>query len=221
MAKFFSSIAAPWNERFQLTDRLHRSLLDKPVPMHARRFWFCFGGLTFFVALVQAITGIFLMFYYEPTPERAYSSVYYINHFVNYGWLIRSVHNWGAQLMVVFVIIHMIRVYWTASYKHPREFNWVAGVILFVVTMAFGLTGYLLPWDNKAYWGSTVATSLMAQVPLIGAQIQQIAIGGSALGASTLTRFFNLHVMILPAVLIIGLVTHFWMIRRQGISGPM
>ena len=121
---------------------------------------------------------------------------------MNYGWLIRSVHAWGSQLMVIFVLIHMLRVFWTASYKHPREFNWVAGVILFFVTMAFGLTGYLLPWDNKAYWGSTVATSLMAQVPLIGAQIQQIALGGSALGAPALTRFFDLHVMILPVTLV-------------------
>jgi len=221
MARIFKAIAAPFNERFQLSDRLHRALLDKPVPMHARRFWFCFGGLTFFVALVQAITGVFLMFYYVPTPERAYSSVYYITHYVNYGWLVRSVHAWGSQLMIIFVLIHMLRVFWTASYKHPREFNWVAGVILFFVTMAFGLTGYLLPWDNKAYWGSTVATSLMAQVPFIGRQIQQIALGGTALGAPALTRFFDLHVMILPVTLAMFLLVHFWMIRRQGISGPL
>lgn len=221
MARFLSSIAAPFNERFQLSDRLHRALLDKPVPMHARRFWFCFGGLTFLVAVLQGLTGLFLMFYYVPTPERAYSSVYYISHYVNYGWLIRSVHSWGSQLMVAFVVIHMLRVFWTASYKHPREFNWVTGVLLFVVTMAFGLTGYLLPWDSKAYWGSTVATSLMAQVPLIGTQIQQIALGGAKLGAPALTRFFNLHILILPLVLIGGLAVHFWMIRRQGISGPL
>jgi menaquinol-cytochrome c reductase cytochrome b subunit len=219
--KWLAAVARPFDERYQLTDRLHKNLFDKPVPMHARRFWYCFGGLTFFVFLLQAITGIFLTFYYVPSPDRAYSSVYYITHYVDFGWLIRSIHLWGAHLMVIFVVLHMLRVFWTASYKKPREFNWIAGVLLFALTMAFGLTGYLLPWDNKAYWGSTVATSLMAQVPLIGKQIQYIVLGGSTIGGPTLTRFFSLHVFILPVSLIGLMVLHFWMIRKQGIAGPL
>jgi menaquinol-cytochrome c reductase cytochrome b subunit len=221
MFRMLAAIARPFDERFKLTDRLQRSLFEKPVPVHARRFWFCFGGLTLFVFLMQALTGIFLTFYYVPSTDAAYSSVYYITHYVNYGWLIRSTHLWGAHLMVVFVVIHMLRVFWTASYKHPREFNWVAGVALFGATMAFGLTGYLLPWDNKAYWGSTVATSLMAQVPLAGKTIQHVVLGGTTIGGPTLTRFFSLHVFLLPFAITAMMIAHFWMIRKQGISGPL
>jgi len=219
--RIVAAIARPFDERFQLTDRLHKYLFDKPVPMHARRFWFCFGGLTFFTALMQGATGIFLSMYYVPSPERAYNSVYYISHYVAFGWLIRSIHQWGAQLMVIFIIVHMLRVFWTAAYKHPREFNWVAGVLLFAVTMAFSLTGYLLPWDNKAYWASTVSTSLMAEVPYLGKGIQMIAIGGETIGGPTLTRFFSMHVFVLPVSLMALLAVHFWMIRRQGIAGPL
>lgn len=221
MATLADRLTKPLNDRYDLADRLHRSLFDKPVPMHARRFWFCFGGLTFFVGLLQVLTGIFLMFYYVPSPDRAYASVYYISHYVAYGWLIRSFHFWGAQLMIIFCIAHMLRVYWTASYKNPREFNWVAGVFLFLFTMAFSLTGYLLPWDQRAYWGSTVSTSLAGQIPLIGKTIQWIALGGDSVGGPTITRFFSLHIMILPAALAVFLVMHFWMIRKQGISGPL
>jgi menaquinol-cytochrome c reductase cytochrome b subunit len=115
----------------------------------------------------------------------------------------------------------MIRVYVTASYKHPREFNWVAGVLLFVITMTFGLTGYLLPWDQKAYWGSTVTVSLMKQVPVLGAWMARIVVGGDKLGAPTLTRFYSAHIMVLPATLAGLLFVHFWMVRKQGISGPL
>jgi quinol-cytochrome oxidoreductase complex cytochrome b subunit len=221
MPRLLDRIAAPLDERFDLQHRLDQRVLGKPVPLHARRFWYCFGGLTFFVALLQAASGIFLTFYYEPTPDRAYASVFYISNYVKYGWLIRSIHAWGAQLMVIFIIIHMIRVYATASYKHPREFNWVAGVLLFAITMTFGLTGYLLPWDQKAYWGSTVTVNLVKQVPLIGTQLSRMVVGGDALGAPTLTRFYSAHIMMLPATLAILLVLHFWMIRKQGISGPL
>ncbi|MBE0476427.1 MAG: cytochrome b N-terminal domain-containing protein [Coriobacteriia bacterium] len=221
MSRILASIARPFDQRFDLTDRLHRNLLDKPVPAHARRVWYCFGGLTFFVFVLQVLSGVFLTMYYQPTPERAYASVFYISHYVHYGWLIRSIHVWGAHLMVVFIVIHMLRVFLTASYKNPREFNWVAGVFLFVVTMGFGLTGYLLPWDQKAYWGSTVTISLIKQVPLVGNAMAGVVMGGEAIGAPTLTRFYSGHVFLLPAALGVLLVMHFWMIRKQGISGPL
>ncbi|MDH4140527.1 MAG: cytochrome b N-terminal domain-containing protein [Coriobacteriia bacterium] len=221
MSKILDGIAAPLDERFDMRYRLRKRVFEKPVPKHARAFWYCFGGLTFTVALMQALTGIFLSFYYTPTPERAYQSVFYISNYVNYGWLVRSLHVWGAHLMVIFIIIHMLRVLVTASYKHPREFNWVVGVVLFVITMGFGLTGYLLPWDQKAYWGSTVTISLMQQVPIVGDWIAQIVMGGAAIGAPTLTRFYSAHVFLLPGALMIFLISHFWMIRKQGISGPL
>ena len=221
MASIGDRLAEPFDERLDLRNRIRTRVFAKPVPMHARRFWYCFGGLTFFVAIMQGLSGLFLTLYYEPTPERAYASVFYISNYVQYGWLIRSIHAWGAQLMVVLIIIHMIRVYATASYKHPRELNWVAGVLLFVITMVFGLTGYLLPWDQKAYWGSTVTVQLVKQVPVMGAWMARLVVGGDSLGAPTLTRFYSSHIMLLPATLIGLLFVHFWMVRKQGISGPL
>lgn len=221
MAEILKKITKPLDERYDLTNRLHTKVFNKPVPMHARRFWFCFGGLTFFVFLLQVATGVFLTIYYVPDPARAYASVFYISNYVNYGWLIRSIHSWGAQLMVIFVILHMVRVFLTGSYKKPREFNWVVGVLLFVLTMAFGLTGYLLPWDQKAYWGSTVTINLVAQVPVMGVWMSEVIMGGQAIGAPTLTRFYSGHVFLLPAILAVFLIAHFWMIRKQGISGPL
>jgi len=221
MANIAEKITAPLDERIDLTNRIRTRVFAKPVPLHARRFWYCFGGLTFFTAVMQMMSGVFLTLYYEPTPDRAYASVFYISNYVKYGWLIRSIHAWGAQLMVVFIIIHMIRVYVTASYKHPREFNWIAGVLLFVITMSFGLTGYLLPWDQKAYWGSTVTVSLMQEVPVMGEWMARLVVGGDKLGAPTLTRFYSAHIMVLPAALLGLLFVHFWMVRKQGISGPL
>ena len=221
MGKILSSITKPVDDRFDMSNRLEKRVFSKRVPLFATRFWYCFGGLTFTVALFQALSGIYLSLYYVPTPEQAYASVFYISNYVAYGWLIRSLHVWGAQMMVIFLLIHMIRVFWTASYKAPRELNWVAGVMLFVITLGFGLTGYLLPWDQKAYWGSTVTISLVAQVPFAGETIARVVMGGDAVGAPTLTRFYSAHVFLLPLALGVFLVAHFWMIRKQGISGSL
>ncbi|MCL4498872.1 MAG: cytochrome b N-terminal domain-containing protein [Chloroflexi bacterium] len=219
--RMVKAVARPFDERFDLTNRLHKSLFNKPVPEHARRYYFCFGGITFFLFCVQAITGMLLTMYYIPSSDQAYSSTFYISNYVSYGWLIRSVHNWGAQLMVIFVVMHMLRVYVTASYKPPREYNWVVGMILLLITMGFSLTGYLLPWDQRAYWGSTVTISLVEKVPFIGKTMSYIIMGGERLGQATLTRFFSAHIMVLPATLFLFVFAHFWMIRKQGISGPM
>lgn len=221
MPRGLARILEPLDKRFDLTNRVLNRWFHKPVTAHARRFWFCFGGLTFFVFILQGLTGMFLTLYYEPTPERAYASVFYISNFVHYGWLIRSVHAWGSQLMVLFVVVHMLRVYITASYKHPREFNWVVGVILLAVTLAFGLTGELLPWDQSAYWGSTEAIAIVRQLPMAGDSIARVIVGGDTLGSPTLLRFYSAHIMLLPAALIGMLYTHFWMVREQGISEPL
>ncbi len=225
LKQFFQNLVGkltePLDERFELTDRLHQTLLDKPVPLYARRYYYCFGGITFFLFVVQVITGIILTIYYVPSIEKAYSSVYYLSHYVNYGWLIRSIHHWSANLIVIFVILHLVRVFMTGSYKPPREFNWVVGMLLLFTTLGFSLTGYLLPWDQKAYWGSTVVTSLIKKVPVIGPTLSVIIVGGDAIGQPTLTRFFNLHVMILPAIIMMFVVVHFWMIRKQGLSRPL
>lgn len=218
---FLGRLTRPFDERLDLTNRLHNAFLDRTIPDHARRYYFCFGGITFFLFLVEVVTGVILTFYYVPTPDKAYASVYYISRFVSYGWLIRSIHSWAGQLMVIFVVLHMLRVYLTASYKNPRELNWVIGVVLFVLTMGFSLTGYLLPWDQRAYWGSTVTLSLIQKVPFVGKAAANILMGADSVGTATLTRFFSAHIMLLPGLLVMLLVVHFWMIRRQGISGPM
>jgi menaquinol-cytochrome c reductase cytochrome b subunit len=162
-----------------------------------------------------------LAFYYQPTPERAYASIFYISGYVKYGWFIRSVHVWGSRLMVVFIVVHMLRVYVTASYKRPRELNWVAGVFLFGITMAFALTGSLLPWDQKAYWGTAGAITLIEKTPVVGDRLAHFIVGGDAIGAAALSRFYAAHIMILPAALTILLFLHFWMVRKQGISDPL
>jgi quinol-cytochrome oxidoreductase complex cytochrome b subunit len=221
MPKAAEPITAPIDERLDLARWIRARVLARTVPEHARRFWFCFGGLTFATAILQALSGIVLAFYYQPTPERAYASIFYISNFVKYGWFIRSVHVWGSRLMVVFIVIHMLRVYVTASYKHPREFNWVAGVFLFIITMAFGLTGSLLPWDQKAYWSTTGAIAFIERTPVVGERMAYFIVGGGSIGASALSRFYSGHIMLLPAVLAAVLFAHFWMVRKQGISGPL
>jgi quinol-cytochrome oxidoreductase complex cytochrome b subunit len=214
-------IAAPIAEGPEPTGGSRVGVLPRALPAQARSFWFCFGGLTLATAVLQALSGVVLAFYYQPTPERAYPSIFFISNFVKYGWFIRSVHVWGSRLMMVFIIIHMLRVYVTASYKHPREWNWVAGVLLLVITMAFGLTGSLLPWDQKAYWGTTGAIAFIEKTPLVGGWAAQFIVGGDSIGAAALSRFYSGHIMVLPALLTILLLAHFRMVRKQGISGSL
>lgn len=221
MPKDSVPITAPVEQRLDLAARFRSRALERQVPEHARGFWFCFGGLTFATAVLQALSGVVLAFYYQPTPERAYASIFYISNFVNYGWFIRSVHVWGSRLMIVFIVVHMLRVYVTASYKHPRELNWVAGVFLFIVTMAFALTGGLLPWDQKAYWGTTGVIAFIEKTPVIGPWTAHFIVGGGSIGEAALSRFYTGHIMLLPAALTALLVVHFWMVRKQGISGPL
>jgi quinol-cytochrome oxidoreductase complex cytochrome b subunit len=221
MPKATEETTTPIDERLGPVGWAQTLLLARSVPEHARGFWFCFGGLTFATAVLQALSGIVLAFYYQPTPERAYASIYYISSFVKYGWFIRSVHVWGSRLMVVFIVVHMLRVYVAASYKHPRELNWVAGVFLFVITMAFGLTGSLLPWDQKAYWGTTGAIAFIQKTPVVGDWAAHFIVGGDTIGASALSRFYSGHIMLLPAALTVFLLAHFWMVRKQGIAGPL
>lgn len=204
-----------------VSDRPVPTVWLRPEPAYARRFWYCFGGLTLVAAVMQVLSGIVLAFYYQPTPERAYASIFYISHYVKYGWFVRSLHVWGARTMLVFIVVHMLRVYVTASYKHPRELNWVVGTFLFVVTLAFGLSGSLLSWDQKAYWGTAGALSLLEKTPVVGEWLLHFVVGGDAIGASALSRFYSAHIMMLPSVLTALLFLHFRMVRRQGIAGPL
>jgi quinol-cytochrome oxidoreductase complex cytochrome b subunit len=208
------------DERFDVRIPLE-AFLKKPVPKHAIRWYFCLGGITFALFLIQGVTGILLSLYYKPTPEQAYESILFIMNNVQFGWLIRSIHSWSASLMIAFCVAHMLRVFITGAFKSPRELNWVAGVVLLLLTLAFGFTGYLLPWDQKALWGSTVGSEILGVVPLVGSALLKLLRGGAEITGLTLTRFYGVHMLVLPVLVFLFLGIHFVIIRRQGISGPL
>lgn len=207
------------DERYQLTELLE-PVLSKPVPDWQRRWWYCLGGLTFFFFVIQGITGIMLAFYYRPTPQEAYASIQFIENEVRLGAAVRIIHHWSANAMIVMAFAHMLRVFIMGAYKPPRELNWIAGVILLITTLAFGFTGYLLPWDQRAYWATTVGTDIAGAVPVIGELALVFLRGGWNITAVTLSRFYSLHVLVLPLITVIAMLMHFLMIRRQGIMKP-
>jgi quinol-cytochrome oxidoreductase complex cytochrome b subunit len=189
----------------------------KLLPRHVG--WFhTLGGMLLFLTVQQILTGILLMVYYRPTPDAAFESVRYIMTKASFGWLIRGLHAWGANLMIVVLILHMLRVFWMGAFKKPRELTWVGGVLLFFLTLCFGFTGYLLPWDQVAYWATTVGTEVAASIPWCGTDIAYLLRGGEAVGEETLSRFYVFHVVVLPWVLVILIVVHIVMIRMQGLA---
>jgi len=176
------------------------------------------GSATLFAAINQAVTGILLTIYYVPSPDQAYASVQYITSQVPAGWLIRGLHHWGASAMILLTVLHMVRVIFYGSYKYPREVTWFTGVGLLLVVFGFGFSGYLLPWDQKAFWATTVGTRIAEVTPFIGNAILRIMRGGKELTAITLARFFGVHVWFLPATLIILVGIHLYLVIRIGIS---
>lgn len=212
-------VYGPLDERLEIREALEKAL-RKPVPKHVN-WTFCFGGITFFLFIVQVITGVLLLMYYRPTTDQAYASVVFITNEVPFGWLFRGIHFWASTLMIIFVLLHMLRVYYYGAYKKPRDFNWLAGSVLLMVVLGFGFTGYLLPWNQISYWATTVGTELPGAVPVVGDTLKYLARGGTEVSQNTLTRFFAIHVVVLPAVAIFFLAVHFAIIRRQGISGPL
>jgi quinol-cytochrome oxidoreductase complex cytochrome b subunit len=172
--------------------------------------------------LVLVLTGVLLMFYYVPSSDLAYQSMKDIEASVTFGQLMRNMHRWSAQGMVIAVFLHMGRVFYTGSYKPPREFNWVIGVLLLVVTFLLSFTGYLLPWDQLAYWAITVGTNIGGAAPIVGPKIDFMLKGGKEIGQPTLIRFYTLHVIFLPLIAAFLMAVHFWRIRKDGgISGPL
>jgi len=181
---------------------------------------FTLGSATLFIALNQAITGILLTIYYVPTPDHAYDSVQFITTEVTAGWFIRGLHHWGASAMVIVTVLHMLRVILHGAYKFPREVTWITGVFLLIIVIGFGFTGYLLPWDQKAFWATTVGTKIAEVTPFAGETLLRIMRGGPELSAVTLARFFGVHVWFLPAALMILVGIHLYLIIRIGISAP-
>jgi hypothetical protein len=215
-----SRILAWIDERYQLSDFM-KPILSKPVPDWQRRWWYCLGGLTFFLFIVQGLTGIMLAFYYKPTPAEAYASILFIENEVILGSAVRMIHHWSANGMIVMATAHMLRVFIMGAYKPPRELNWISGVVLLTMTLAFGFTGYLLPWDQRAYWATTVGTEIAGSIPVIGELALIFLRTGWAITSLTLSRFFAMHILILPLITITSMGLHFIMIRKQGLMKPL
>ena len=168
--------------------------------------------------VVQAFTGALMAFYYDPSPEGAYPSVDYIQFILPFGWLVRGVHHWAASAMVIIVVLHLLRTYLYGAYKKPREFTWLVGVVLLLITVSFGFTGYLLPWDQKGFWATQVGTEIAGSVPLIGAGIRDLMRGGAEMGIATLTRFYATHMLLLPGAFILLVLAHLGLMRRHGLA---
>jgi len=192
------------------------TVFDRKVPKV--NWWYTLGSATLFVAIMQAATGIFLSVYYVPTPEEAYASIEYIMDDVAFGWLVRGMHHWGATLMVILVFLHMLRVFFYAAYKYPREVTWITGVLLLLVTLGLGFTGYLLPWNQRSYWATAVGSSIVATIPLIGEFLMRVLRGGDDLTFLTLSRFYGVHIWFLPAALFSLIGIHLYLVIRNGIS---
>lgn len=195
---------------------MYTGLLDRPEPRG--NWWNTLGSASLFLFLLQGATGIFLTVYYTPSPDHAYDSITYIMNGVAFGWFIRGIHHWGATLMVIVVFVHMLRVFVTASFKYPRELTWLIGVGLLLLTLGMGFTGYLLPWNQKAFWATTVGTQIAGSVPFIGEFTLKALRGGADLSALTLQRFFMAHIWMLPALLVALIGVHLFLIIKHGES---
>jgi ubiquinol-cytochrome c reductase cytochrome b subunit len=208
-----------WLDSRLKLEPVKETLLDEPIPGGAS--WiYVFGSATLFLFLLQAITGMFLAVYYAPTPDHAYDSIRYIETQVLFGPFVRGLHHWGASAMVIAIGLHMLQVFLYGAYKPPRELMWMVGVLLLLLTVGFAFTGYLLPWDQNAYWATQVGINMVGSVPVVGTFLVKVMRGGDTLGALTLSRFFAVHILFLPAAIMVLIVLHMFILRRVGPAGP-
>ena len=215
---------SPRNRSYVIMNSVLYHLHPVKVKRHAVKvsYTLCLGGLSFFLFILLTVTGIFLMFFYRPTDVQAWNDISNLQTSVAFGLLVRNMHRWGAHLMVLSVFLHMARVFYHGAYKPPREFNWVVGVVLLFLTIMLGFTGYLLPWDQIAYWAITIGSNMAGDAPLFNTPSKLLLLGGLEVGQNTLLRFYVLHVMVLPLLAAVFLAVHFWRIRKDGgISGPL
>jgi len=215
---------SPRNRSYVIMNSVMYHLHPVKVKRHAVKvsYTLCLGGLSFFLFIILTVTGIFLMFFYQPAAANAWGDIRSLQTAVTFGLLVRNMHRWAAHLMVLTVFLHMARVFYHGAYKPPREFNWVIGVILLLLTLLLSFTGYLLPWDQLSLWAVTVGTNMMGYTPVFGSQIQYVLIGGATIGDATGLRWYVLHVLFFPFIIVIFMAVHFWRVRKDGgISGPL
>jgi cytochrome b6 len=201
-------------------DDLAHIAAKKRVPVHRYTIFYYLGGMALFLFLVQVTTGILLLLYYRPSSAEAFESVQYVMADVPFGWLIRSIHSWGANLFVGVVFLHLISVFFLKAYRAPREMTWVSGAALLFLALGFGFSGYLLPWNTLAFFATKVGTDVPAQIPLVGHLLSRILRGGSDVSGATLSRFYGIHVAILPAITTLILGAHLLLVQRHGMSVP-
>lgn len=208
------------DERFDTSSIAH-FIQKKSVPVHRHSVWYYFGGVSLFLFIIQVFTGILLLFYYKGSADLAFESIKFIMSKVEFGWLIRSIHTWSANLFIFSVFVHMFSVYFEKAYRRPRELTWITGTVLFFMSLAFGFSGYLLPWNKLAFFATKVGTDIVGSVPLIGEPLKVFLRGGDEVTDATLSRFFGFHVAMFPGIFTFMLLFHLILVQRQGMSEPL
>jgi cytochrome b6 len=217
------NLRAVWNfldERFLISE-LAGLAAKKTVPEHRRSFWYFFGGICLFLAAIQVATGVLLLLYYTPTVEAAHESIQFIMGGVRFGWLIRSVHSWTANILIGMLFVHMFSTFFLKAYRRPRELTWVTGFLLLVLFMAFGFSGYLLPWNELSYFATRVGTNIAGNLPLLGPWLKSVILGGPEISQATLSRFYWFHIALLPVAGLILIAAHVVLVQTLGMSKPI
>lgn len=209
-----TNIANWFEERAGIRTWLKKKI-ELPIPKHVN-FFYCFGGISLTIILLQLVTGIFMTFFYTPKPEEAFNSVLYMSNNIPMGWLMRNMHRWGATLLVTTLLTHMLSVFYHKAYQRPRELNWLSGFTLFLIVLLFSITGTILPWNWRGYWVLVIWTDYVGTWPIIGDMLKE-----PLLESFSVSRSFVTHILILPVVIATLLVFHFKMVKRHGISGPL
>ncbi len=220
MKPLLKKLYSYFNERVHL-DTLVEYMGKKYVPDNHNTIWYYFGGVSLFLFLIQVVTGILLLLYYKGSEELAFESIQYIMSKVQFGWLVRSVHSWTANLFVLALFIHMFSVYFEKSYRKPREITWLTGMLMFFLALGFGFSGYLLPWNEVAFFATKVGTDIAGVIPFIGKPIMIFLRGGEDVTGATLTRLFGFHVAVFPGIFTVLLGIHLLLVQRQGMSEPI
>ncbi|MGB6122077.1 MAG: cytochrome bc complex cytochrome b subunit [Bacteroidota bacterium] len=216
-----------WRKLYSwVDDRVHLEDLveflgKKYVPVHSHSIWYYFGGVSLFLYIIQVVTGILLLLYYKGSEDLAFESIQFIVAKVEFGWLIRSIHSWSANLFILAAMIHMFSVFFTKAYRKPREITWLTGMLMFFIALGFGFSGYLLPWNELAFFATKVGTDIVGALPFIGEPVMIVLRGGEDVTGATLSRMFGFHVAIFPGIFAVLLGVHLVLVQRQGMSEPV
>src|SRR5215813_4132745 len=222
MKRFLLTLGTWFDDRLRARETL-LPMMRHPVPREVAGplgWWYVFGSASLTLLMVQILSGVCLSLVYVPAADKAYDSLLYLDYNVTLGWFLRALHYYAGSGMVVLVLAHMTQVFLHGAYKYPRELTWVVGVVLLLCTLGMFFTGQVLRWDPDAYWGLAVGGSMAGRVPTIGPRVVQLLLGGAVIGGDSLSRFFTLHVFIIPGVLLVSLGLHLWLVLKCGISAP-